>query len=154
MNIGTVSRLTRPAGTDPGNGARADEARPAEDARVAATSGEPAASESASARVERTEREARVADQQADLSRESLERLVERISQQISIERRSLSFTVNDELGRTIVKVIDRETDEVIRQIPSEELVRFAEAINSINEQRSAGAGPAAGTGLLIQEKA
>ncbi|MFM7785883.1 MAG: flagellar protein FlaG, partial [Gammaproteobacteria bacterium] len=67
--------------------------------------------------------------------RDSAEQLARRISEQISIEKRSLAFEVNDSLGTTVVSVIDRETDEVIRQIPSEEFVRIAETIRQLNEQ-------------------
>jgi flagellar protein FlaG len=37
--------------------------------------------------------------------------------------QRNLSFSVDEELGEPIISVKDIETDEVIRQIPSEELV-------------------------------
>lgn len=36
---------------------------------------------------------------------------------------RSLQFSVDDQSGDTVIKVIDSETDEVIRQIPAEELL-------------------------------
>lgn len=36
---------------------------------------------------------------------------------------RSLKFSVDDQSGETVIKVIDSETDELIRQIPAEELL-------------------------------
>lgn len=36
---------------------------------------------------------------------------------------RSLQFSVDEQSGDTIIKVIDSETDELIRQIPAEELL-------------------------------
>jgi flagellar protein FlaG len=36
---------------------------------------------------------------------------------------RSLQFTVDDSSGDTVVKVIDSDTDEVVRQIPSQDLL-------------------------------
>ena len=36
-----------------------------------------------------------------------------------------LQFNVNDELNRVIVKVVDSSTNEVIREIPSEDLQRI-----------------------------
>ncbi len=52
---------------------------------------------------------------------------------------RELQFEVDDDSGQTVVKVIDPETDEVVRQIPSEEAVERAgssdeSAMNFINE--------------------
>lgn len=85
------------------------------------------------------------------LDRASIEKLAQQIGEHIRIENRALSFSVDEELGKTIVKVMDRETDEVIRQIPSEELLRFARVIRMINEQR--GSAPNA-SGLLISEQA
>jgi len=36
---------------------------------------------------------------------------------------RSLQFSIDEQSGDTIIKVIDSETDELIRQIPAEELL-------------------------------
>jgi len=48
---------------------------------------------------------------------------------------RELQFSVDDKSGDTIIKVVDRETDEVVRQIPSEEVVRLRQRL-----QEAAGA--------------
>ena len=45
-----------------------------------------------------------------------------------SIDRK-LQFSVDDSSGRTVIKVLDPQTDEIIRQIPSEEVLRLAERI-------------------------
>lgn len=39
---------------------------------------------------------------------------------------RSLDFSVNEDLGRTVVRVVDAETDTLVRQIPSEAMVALA----------------------------
>lgn len=86
--------------------------------------------------------------------RDSAEELARRISEQISIEKRSLAFEVNDSLGTTVVSVIDRETDEVIRQIPSEEFIRIAETIRQLNEQVRSGNQGGSASGLLLDAQA
>lgn len=48
-----------------------------------------------------------------------------------SIER-DIVFHVDDESGRTIVAVIDKETKEVIREIPGEEALKLAEDIDQL----------------------
>jgi flagellar protein FlaG len=53
----------------------------------------------------------------------------------------SLNFTLDKDTGNTIVKVVDRETDKVIRQIPTEEAVAIAKSLNKMQ-------------GLLIKEQA
>lgn len=42
---------------------------------------------------------------------------------------RSLQFSVDDQSGDTVIKVVDSETEEVVRQIPSEEILRVRNAI-------------------------
>lgn len=44
---------------------------------------------------------------------------------------RNLEFSVDDSSGRTVVTVRDGSTEEVIRQIPSEEALRLASGIDS-----------------------
>ncbi len=83
-----------------------------------------------------------------------MEELVEAFKGQMSIEKRSLSFVIDQELDRTIVKVIDPTTDEVVRQIPSEELLRFAQALRELSENIDTGMTDSGSAGLLIQEQA
>ena len=45
--------------------------------------------------------------------------------------QRSLQFTVDQNSGDTVVKIVDAETHETIRQIPSEELLAIAERLRS-----------------------
>jgi flagellar protein FlaG len=43
-----------------------------------------------------------------------------------------LEFNVDQSSGRTIVRVVDLETQQVIRQIPSEEMVRLARVLERL----------------------
>ena len=60
---------------------------------------------------------------------------------------RSLQFKVDDELGVTIVRVIDKETDELIRQFPPEELLNLSRRLKELNEEN------VSNSGILLQEK-
>lgn len=51
-----------------------------------------------------------------------------------NIQRR-LSFQIDDELGKTVVKVFDRETEELIRQFPPEELLTLSRRLKELNDQ-------------------
>lgn len=44
----------------------------------------------------------------------------------------SLEFSVDRQTGKTIVRVIDTATHEVIRQIPSEEMLAIARALDHL----------------------
>jgi len=46
---------------------------------------------------------------------------------------RNLSFHVDEDLGEPIISVMDLETNEVIRQIPSEELLVIRKKMNDVN---------------------
>ncbi|RRQ24291.1 flagellar protein FlaG [Guyparkeria sp. SCN-R1] len=63
------------------------------------------------------------------LDREALEEKAAELSEFMQSRQRDLSFSVDDDTGRTVVKVINAQTDEVVRQIPSEELLEIARRI-------------------------
>jgi flagellar protein FlaG len=60
----------------------------------------------------------------ADL--EATLRDIKRVSEAFN---RRLSFSVNEKLGQVVVKVIDNDTDKVVREIPPSELQRVYERI-------------------------
>ena len=54
---------------------------------------------------------------------------------------RNLQFSLDDDTGRTVIKVIDTTTDEVIKQFPSEEILAISKALDQLQ-------------GLLIKQEA
>jgi flagellar protein FlaG len=54
---------------------------------------------------------------------------VSTINNYIQNLRRDLHFTIDEETDRTIIRVVDSETQEVIRQIPSEEVLALARSL-------------------------
>ena len=60
-----------------------------------------------------------------------LARAVEQIQTYLSSAQRSLQFRVDEGLGRPVMLVTNPETGEVIRQVPSEEAVKMAAAIQA-----------------------
>ncbi|MCG9053587.1 flagellar protein FlaG [Laribacter hongkongensis] len=73
--------------------------------------------------------------------REALEGTVADLNKTAMLMKSDLEFAVDDKTDIRIVKVIDRETKELIRQIPSEEIIRFVEVFDRLR-------------GLLVSEKA
>jgi flagellar protein FlaG len=45
---------------------------------------------------------------------------------------RRLSFSVNEKLGQVVVKVIDADTDKIIKEIPPEEIQHVYERIREV----------------------
>ena len=60
------------------------------------------------------------------VSREDAAEAVAEVTRRLSVAGTSLSISVDEQLGSTIIKVTDKETDEVIRQIPPERIVNLA----------------------------
>lgn len=65
----------------------------------------------------------------APLSIEQIEQTVDEIRRQIAPVDQNLLFTIDKDTGKTIVRLIDSSTKEILRQIPSEELVAIARAL-------------------------
>lgn len=114
-NLNKVALVTAPAGR-PGNGERV--ANPAL-APKAEASGNVATEEP----IQRTDSAARVEQQQAELDAALAE--LNRRSTSVSP---SLQFEQDEERGVTVIKVINRDTGEVIRQLPPEAVTRATTA--------------------------
>lgn len=68
-------------------------------------------------------------DQQNELTGAQLQETVENINGLVQNLQRDLQFTVDETTGKSIVMVIDAVTDEIIRQIPSDEFLAIARHI-------------------------
>lgn len=64
-------------------------------------------------------------------SRDQVQQAVQQIQTYLNESRRELEFQIDDGSGRTIVRVINPETHELIRQIPSEEVLTLSRAISA-----------------------
>ncbi|WP_186435155.1 flagellar protein FlaG [Rheinheimera sediminis] len=80
------------------------------------------------------------------ITQDQLGEAVENINQFVNSQGRTLNFSVDEESGKPVVKVVDFETKEVIRQIPSEEVLTMAKAIKKLQEDLGSA------TGLMIDK--
>ncbi|MWK54497.1 flagellar protein FlaG [Metapseudomonas otitidis] len=62
----------------------------------------------------------------------NLESAVSDIQSFVQAVKRGLEFSVDDSTGDVVVKVIDTDSGKLIRQIPSEELLKLAERLDDI----------------------
>ncbi|MBB1440436.1 flagellar protein FlaG [Shewanella sp. SG41-4] len=60
---------------------------------------------------------------------EALAAVVEQLSEVMSIMNKGLAFSVDDDSGSAIVKVMDIDTGELIRQIPNDEALELAQKL-------------------------
>lgn len=66
-----------------------------------------------------------------DVSNPSFDEAAKNISEFVQVVQRNLAFSVEEDTGQKIIKVQDKETGELIRQIPSEEVVEFAKRVGN-----------------------
>lgn len=70
-----------------------------------------------------------------------LERAIGAVNEMLDPMARGLQFSVDESTGSTIVRLVDKETNEVLRQIPSKEMLSIARALDRVQ-------------GLLVDAKA
>ena len=80
-------------------------------------------------------------------SASELEALAEQIREYVKTHQRALNFSVDEESGRMVIKVIDAETEEVVRQIPPKEALALAKMLKEHLDDVALAAG------LLLEEK-
>jgi flagellar protein FlaG len=61
------------------------------------------------------------------LPQQTIEEVAQRIDSYLRSVGRSIEFSIDADSGRTVIMVRDKETGELIRQIPNEEALRLAE---------------------------
>ena len=61
---------------------------------------------------------------------QAMEQAVEAVQKAVAPVARDLRFSIDKETGKTIISVVDAMTNEVIRQIPGEEILAIAKAID------------------------
>ncbi|MDP2795722.1 MAG: flagellar protein FlaG [Sulfurisoma sp.] len=80
--------------------------------------------------------------QQQQPSREQVQMAMEAMKQMIETTApNSLQFSIDDGSGKTVVRVTDAQTGEMIRQIPSKELLEIARSLDRMQ-------------GMLLKQKA
>ena len=88
--------------------------------------------------------------EKASVSNVELREAVGQINQFVQSVQRDLSFSMDETSGRSVIKVIDSESGEVVRQIPSEEVLAIATYIKDVSE--TSGVDAAAPSGLLFSD--
>jgi flagellar protein FlaG len=64
--------------------------------------------------------------------RERAQEAIDRLNEQVSKSQRQLGFSVEDKTDRVIVSVFNKQTGELVRQIPAEAVVRVGLSIEQL----------------------
>ena len=70
-----------------------------------------------------------------------VQKALEEVEKAVAPMAQSLQFSLDKDSGKTVVKVMDTDTNEVIRQIPSEEVLAISKAVDKLK-------------GLLLKQQA
>jgi flagellar protein FlaG len=73
--------------------------------------------------------------------RSVIDKAVDTLNHNTQFAAQGLRFSVDEESGKTVVKIVDTETQNVLRQFPSEDALALAHSIDKMQ-------------GLLLREKA
>jgi len=76
-----------------------------------------------------------------EIQEEDVKKAVDDVQKFVSTKNQDILFSIDEDLGKTVVKVVDRGTKELIRQFPSEEMLQIAKALDKIQ-------------GLLVKQQA
>jgi flagellar protein FlaG len=64
-----------------------------------------------------------------------LQNVVENINKALKQSNKNLEFTIDGDTNRSVVKLVDSETGDVIRQFPSEEMLAISKAVSQMQER-------------------
>lgn len=70
--------------------------------------------------------------EQAELSVSEVLEVVQKANAALTSNQSNLKFLVDSDNGKPIVQIVDRETQEVLKQIPSVEMLKIAKAIEKM----------------------
>lgn len=65
-------------------------------------------------------------------NQEELKKVIEELQRRISYLNKSLKIELNDEIKEPVVKIIDINTNQIIRQIPPDYIINIIKNINKI----------------------
>lgn len=99
------------------------------------------ASNTSSASPPQAQKPESVRQREEDYDQKTIEEATQRVAQFVGSIRSELSFSVDQVSGINVVKVIDANTKEVIRQFPSREIIQLAQALDKLQ-------------GLFVKDKA
>jgi flagellar protein FlaG len=99
-----------------------------------AAPGNPSVKPADAARPQQIETPKAVAEKKPDPkeTRRALEEATELLNKQISRNSRDLNFSIDDVTNKVVVTVKNRESGEVVRQIPTEVAIRVAHNIDNM----------------------
>jgi len=70
-------------------------------------------------------------------SKEQLDKMVSNLNDAVQNVQRSLEFNIDKDAGRIVINVVDKISKDIVRQIPSEEVLVLARNLHRISKETS-----------------
>jgi len=118
MDMSVKLNLSYPAIPTPSSAAAPSATVPAVNSPAVATGSKDSSSSSSS-------------DSDSDSDSKKLKQAVQDIQKFVQSIKRNLEFSIDKTSGRVVVKVIATDTGEVVRQIPTEEVLKLADSLST-----------------------
>jgi uncharacterized FlaG/YvyC family protein len=83
---------------------------------------------------EKTKERADASDKSASITTAELDKAIEYANETGKLLRRKLNFAVDKTTEKVIVKVVDEDSGEVIRQVPASEMLRISAHLKQLRE--------------------
>ncbi|WP_286233297.1 flagellar protein FlaG [Thalassotalea sediminis] len=74
------------------------------------------------------------ASKSEEVSNEEIQTAFEEISEFMQIYNRNVNFSMDEQSEKTVIKVFDTESNELIKQFPSDELIELAQKIKGLRQ--------------------
>jgi len=71
--------------------------------------------------------------QKAERSAEEIRRDIEAINEQLTVLNQSLQFSIDAETRDVVVKIVDKDSGEVVKQIPPEEVMNLRKRLREMS---------------------
>lgn len=118
--------------------AKADQETPASAAQSGAASG-PVRPQGGSSRPEPSASGEAEAERREPVPKGGLSQVVESLNSYLQNSKRALEFSVDDGTGQVVIKVMDADRKEVIRQIPPEHAIKLMERLREGGDMNGTG---------------
>ncbi len=79
--------------------------------------------------------------QSTEVDKTALTNAVKKLNELVAPSLQSIQFSMDEEAGRMVVKVVDTTTQKTVRQIPNEEVLAFSKTLGRLQ-------------GLVVREQA
>jgi flagellar protein FlaG len=65
-------------------------------------------------------------------SREAVAKAVEQVNAHLDAQNRAIEFSIDPDTKAVVVRLIDKQDNQVLRQVPSQEMLEIAKALDQL----------------------